>query len=242
MADLVKPMTHTRRRGRAEIPESADVVIVGAGTAGLTAGAYLAKHGMSVVVFDPHYVAGGCGTMFTRTSEVGDFHFDVGLHYIGDCAPGGQIPSLMEPLGVDVTYRPMDQDGFDTLVFSDYRFRIPASVDAYRDRLVADFPSEAKGIDRYVRLLREVMHLGKVTNSTRGRSVSSRVGGPSDAQANSVVRFADGHVCVSGRSYSRQCTCCSLGPRLWHFPLSISPTPHQTTSSTESCLFLTQPS
>jgi phytoene dehydrogenase-like protein len=146
------------------------VIIVGAGTAGLTAGAYLAKHGMSVVIFDPHYVAGGCGTMFTRTSEVGDFHFDVGLHYIGDCAPGGQIPSLMEPLGVDVTYRPMDQDGFDTLVFSDYRFRIPASVDAYRDRLVADFPAETKGIDRYVRLLREVMHLGKITSGARGRS------------------------------------------------------------------------
>ena len=175
MAELVRPMAHTRRRGKATLPESADVVIVGAGTAGLTAGAYLAKHGMSVVVFDPHYVAGGCGTMFTRATEVGEFHFDVGLHYIGDCGAGGQIPSLMAPLGVDVTCRPMDPDGFDTLVFPDYRFRIPASVDTYRDRLVADFPSEVVGIDRYVRLVREVMHLGRVTANASGTSGSLKL-------------------------------------------------------------------
>ena len=41
------------------------------------------------------------------------------------------------------------------------RFPIPSSRDAYRDRLVEYFPSEVRGIDRYVRLLKEVNHIAE---------------------------------------------------------------------------------
>lgn len=53
-----------------------DVIIVGAGTGGLTAGALLTRFGKSVLVLDRHYVAGGNATVFRRRG----YEFDIGIH------------------------------------------------------------------------------------------------------------------------------------------------------------------
>ena len=127
--------------------DHADVVVIGAGLGGLCTAAYLATAGRRVIVVDRHSVPGGNGTVFTHDG----YEFDVGLHYIGDCGPGGGIPSVLEPLGIDLVYREMDPDGFDTFVFDDgTRFSVPKGVDAFRDRLVATFPDDAAGIGRYL--------------------------------------------------------------------------------------------
>jgi all-trans-retinol 13,14-reductase len=68
-----------------------DVVVVGAGLGGLTTAAYLAAAGRRVVVVDRHYVAGGNATVFTHDG----YEFDVGVHYLGDCEPGGLIQSVL---------------------------------------------------------------------------------------------------------------------------------------------------
>lgn len=152
-----------RRRVRAPIPEQVDVAIIGSGIGGLMAGASLAKQGLRVAVFEAHYVSGGCATQFRRRGPDGVYHFDVGLHYIGECQPGGRIPSMLAEVGVSgsngVDFVAMDQDGFDTLVLPDLQFRIPANIDLYRDRLLALFPRERRGIDRYMSLLRAVMYV-----------------------------------------------------------------------------------
>ena len=61
----------------ADAPAPVDVVIVGAGPAGLTAGYLLTKAGRSVAIVerDPVYVGG-----ISRTVQYKDFHFDIGGH------------------------------------------------------------------------------------------------------------------------------------------------------------------
>lgn len=169
------PASVARARAQAPIPDRVDVAIVGAGLGGLVAGAALARAGKRVAVFDHHYVAGGCATQFQRGGRDARYRFDVGLHYIGDCGPDGAIPTILRDLGVHVDFEPLDPDGFDTLVFPDLTFRIPADLDAYRDRLVALFPSERRGIDRYVRLVREVGVIGRSIQRSDGR-LTARVG------------------------------------------------------------------
>lgn len=154
--DLHSPIAKTAVRVRTPLPEQVDVAIVGAGPGGLMAGAILAQKGLKVALFDQHYVAGGCATMFERGRSDERWRFDVGLHYIGDCGPQGQIPQLLQQVGVKLDYAPLDPDGFDTLVFPQFRFRIPAGHENYRQRLHQYFPKEKKGIDLYVRLLQEV--------------------------------------------------------------------------------------
>ncbi len=157
------------RRANTPAPAAVDVAIVGAGLGGLVAGATLARAGRSVAVFDAHYVAGGCATHFVRGPKARRYHFDVGLHYVGDCEPDGQIPGILRSLDASVDFVPMDQDGFDTLVFPDLEFRIPASVALYRERLLGLFPDQARGIDGYLRVLSAVMRAGRTMDAQDGR-------------------------------------------------------------------------
>ena len=136
--------------------ESFDVVVIGAGIGGLTAAALLAKRGKSVLVVDQHYVPGGNATIFKRPG----YEFDIGIHYVGQCGPGEAMPSILHAAGArGVEFAAMDPDGFDTLVFPELSFRVPRGIDAYRDRLVEHFPSEVRGIERYVDMLRQVHKL-----------------------------------------------------------------------------------
>ena len=161
--------TSDRDRTRHPVPDDVDVAIIGSGLGGLVAGATLARRGLRVALFESHSVAGGCATQFARGPRSARYHFDVGLHYIGDCGADGAIPRILRGVGIDLDYVPMDQDGFDTLLFPDLQFRIPAQVEVYRERLVALFPRERRGIDRYVRLLEQVMRAGKRMDAKGGK-------------------------------------------------------------------------
>jgi phytoene desaturase len=137
-----------------KLPESAfDAIVVGAGMGGLTTAALLAERGRRVLVVDQHYVAGGNATIFKRRG----YEFDVGLHYIGDCGRSGLIPRILRAAGAPgVVFEEMDPDGFDTLVFPDFEFRIPRGIEAFRRRLVAQFPAERRGIDRYLAVAEQI--------------------------------------------------------------------------------------
>lgn len=163
------PTDHSGRRARAALPEHVDVAIIGAGLGGLSAGAYLAQSGYRVAILDAHYVAGGCATQFQRRGNDGMYRFDVGLHYIGDCGPDGAIPTVLREVGGHVDFIPLDPDGFDEFVFPDFRFRVPADLDRYRDRLAAMFPSDVRGIDRYVELVRQVSTIGREVEKHNGK-------------------------------------------------------------------------
>lgn len=131
-----------------------DAIVVGSGPGGLTTAAYLAAAGRRVLVVEAHDLAGGNCQVFRRKA----YEFDVGLHYIGDCEPGGLIPTVLHGLGLEgrIAFGELDPDGFDTLVFPDFTFRVPRGWEPYRERLVERFPDEAAGIDECLRVLRAV--------------------------------------------------------------------------------------
>jgi phytoene dehydrogenase-like protein len=60
-----------------------------------------------------------------------------------------------------VVFRPLDPDGFSTLVFPGLRFRVPASWDRYRARLLETFPEEAEPLGRVVDRMREIAREGR---------------------------------------------------------------------------------
>ncbi|UCE13846.1 MAG: NAD(P)/FAD-dependent oxidoreductase [Candidatus Heimdallarchaeota archaeon] len=57
-----------------------DVIIIGAGLGGLTAGAKLAKEGKTVLLVEQHHKVGGCATTFSRKIAEKKVVFEIGLH------------------------------------------------------------------------------------------------------------------------------------------------------------------
>jgi len=142
--------------------ESWDAIVVGSGLGGLTCAALLAASGKRTLVVERHYVAGGNAQAFRRRYEGRDYEFDVGLHYIGECGPEGLITRILRSTGLDgrVRFAPLDPDGFSTLIFPDFTFRVPAGWDRYKRRLLETFPAETEALGRVVDILQGVAREG----------------------------------------------------------------------------------
>ena len=123
----------------------ADVIVIGAGTGGLTAAVYLAAAGRRVLVVERNDVPGGCGTVFHRDG----YAFDVGLHYLGSRADGRPaVEPMLRPLGIDLAFNALEP--VDMLLIDGQTIPVPTGAEAFRAQLHASFPDEAEAIDRYL--------------------------------------------------------------------------------------------
>lgn len=121
-----------------------DVVIIGAGLGGLSAGALLTAAGLRVTVIEKNERPGGCAQTFVRDGVT----FDPAIHFTIDAGPGGYTPKLLQHLGV------ADQVSF-VATERTYRAYYPGTViDAPpgRDAFLAAhqklFPAAADGLQR----------------------------------------------------------------------------------------------
>jgi phytoene dehydrogenase-like protein len=149
--------------GPSNAPQQWDAIVVGSGLGGLACAAYLCAGGKRTLVLEGHAVAGGNSQVFRRTVRGSAYEFDVGIHYIGECDRDGLITHILGGLGLAerIVFRPLDPDGYSTLLFPGLRFRIPAHWDRYRARLCQTFPAEAEPLGRVVDLMREVARQGR---------------------------------------------------------------------------------
>jgi phytoene dehydrogenase-like protein len=141
-----------------------DVIIVGSGIGGLTAGALLTKLGRRVLVVEKHYNFGGCATVFHRVGNA--YEFDVGVHHIGDCGPNGVVPRILRWLGIDdLTWTEQEPSGHDRFVFPDLTVKFPKGMGEFRRNLIEAFPAERAGIDRFLNFVAGVGDVISVRDS-----------------------------------------------------------------------------
>jgi phytoene dehydrogenase-like protein len=133
-----------------------DAIVIGSGLGGLTCAAYLTAAGKRTLVLEQNQVAGGCSQVFRRKGN--RYEFDVGMHYIGECHPGGRMTTALRGLGLDgrIEFRQLDPDGHSTLVFPGLTFRVPSDWDTYLARLIVAFPDQKRGLRRCVGILRRI--------------------------------------------------------------------------------------
>lgn len=134
-----------------------DAVVIGSGLGGLTTAAYLAANGKRTLLLEQYDVIGGNAHVFRRK----EFEFEVGLHYIGDCGPQGNVPTLLGGLGLadKVEFLEMDRSGYDTLLFPDLTFKVPVGWDNYLANLIEAFPGEERALRGVVGVLERIGRL-----------------------------------------------------------------------------------
>lgn len=130
------------------------IAIIGAGLGGLTFGAFAAKDGHQVHIFDKNTTPGGV----TGLLEHKGFKFEQGPLLIGDMLPGESLYELLKELNIELKTERADRD----IVMPDYDMIKPAEFGGKywrREKLKSLFPEDAEGIDEYYKVYDHVMHL-----------------------------------------------------------------------------------
>ncbi|MEQ3724782.1 NAD(P)/FAD-dependent oxidoreductase [Alcanivorax sp.] len=132
-----------------------DAIVIGAGLGGMTSAACLAAAGKKTLLLERYAVMGGCSHVFRRNKQ---WEFDVGVHYMGLCGPGGALPALMKGLALDdrIEWLPLDPTGFDTIRGPDLELKVPAGWDPYLESLIRTFPKDEKKLRFYIKVMRRL--------------------------------------------------------------------------------------
>ena len=122
-----------------------DIIIIGSGLGGLTAGAKLAKEGKKVLLVEQHDRPGGCATTFKRK----DFTFEVGLHEMDGLDRRDMKTRIFNDLGVfdDVEFLKVPE--FYHFMNGRCEITMPHDPEEAIKVLNENFPEEDNGIKAY---------------------------------------------------------------------------------------------
>ncbi|MES1220828.1 MAG: FAD-dependent oxidoreductase, partial [Bacteroidota bacterium] len=129
---------------RKELKSRYDVVIIGSGIGGLTAGALLSKAGLSVCVLEKEPHPGGYLAGFRRK----DFRFDTAIHWLNQYSKEGMVCKLFDALGNDYP-RAISQQRIRRFKGDDYEYLLTNKPDDLKEQWKKEFPEDADGIDKF---------------------------------------------------------------------------------------------
>ncbi len=131
-----------------------DVIIVGAGMAGLTCGCLLAQRGLQVLIVEKNQKIGGCCSSFQKDG----FSFDLSVQSLGECQEGGRIWNLLKRLDLlgQIDFIPLEPA-------REYHFPGQTIIQSSRlethiENLSRLFPRERKGIERIYGILQKIFY------------------------------------------------------------------------------------
>ena len=122
-----------------------DIIIIGSGLGGLTAGAKLSREGKRVLLIEQHDRVGGYATTFDR----GDFILEVGLHEMVGPSPGDMETKIFNDLEVfnDISFIRIPE--FYRFINGRFDVTIPHNPKVAAEKLSVLFPGETEGINAY---------------------------------------------------------------------------------------------
>ncbi|MBD2004595.1 MULTISPECIES: phytoene desaturase family protein [Cyanophyceae] len=129
---------------------SLDVIVIGSGIGGLTAGALLARYGKGVLVCESHAIAGGAAHSFSRQG----FHFDSGPSFYCGLTPRSGLNPLqqvLEVLGESLQAVPYDPMGH--YHFPEGTFAVYSNAERYRQTVAEITPQGARELEQFEKRL-----------------------------------------------------------------------------------------
>ena len=130
-----------------------DVVVIGSGVGGLSVSSILAQRGWKVLLLERSSVLGAMSQPFTS----GGYRWTPGVHYVGGMGlPDSAALRLFDYVTGNGIEWVKPSKIFSRIVIGDREYRIPAGTAQYANALKGYFPTEAKAIDDYIELVKNV--------------------------------------------------------------------------------------
>ena len=122
-----------------------DVIIIGGGLGGLTAGAKLSREGKRVLLLEQHSVPGGYATTFRHK----EFRVEAGLHEMDGFGGGNPKQKIFTELDIFNHVKFPEIPHFYRAITQRKDVTVPHDLHAAKALLLAEFPHEAAGLDIY---------------------------------------------------------------------------------------------
>ncbi|MBN1365184.1 MAG: NAD(P)/FAD-dependent oxidoreductase [Syntrophaceae bacterium] len=136
--------------------EGKNIVVIGSGIGGLSAGIILALFNFKVTVVEKNPFPGGLMRSYCRSG----FDCSVGVHYVGALGNNEPLGKMFQVLGipVDDLFSSMGQEGIiDRYIFDDLIFDLPdAGIDALEDNLRSTFCRDEAALNIIMKNLRDI--------------------------------------------------------------------------------------
>lgn len=136
-----------------------DVIVIGAGLAGLTAGAKLAKGGKKVLLIEQHNKVGGCATVFHRKIKGQKTGFEVGLHEM-DGIDNAFDPKkqIFEELDVNTNVEFIRVPEFFWITNGRIDITIPHDIPEATSLLSKAFPDEKDAVETFFKEIKQIFN------------------------------------------------------------------------------------
>ena len=121
------------------------VIIIGAGLAGLSAGIYARQSGFDATIYESHTIPGGASTSWRRKG----YYFEGGLHWLTGSSPESQLYHYWREVGaLDDSVEVHNRDPFFSYELDGVRACLYRDIEKLRAHLIALSPEDRKEINK----------------------------------------------------------------------------------------------
>jgi len=129
-----------------------NVIVVGAGLSGLTAGIYALQSGFNVTIYESHTIPGGASTSWSRKG----YFFEGGLHWLTGSSPKTSLNRLWREVGaLDNQVQIYNRDPFLTFDYNGQTAYLYRNIEKLRQHFIEISPDDEKEINSLCRDLKK---------------------------------------------------------------------------------------
>ena len=147
----------------------ANIIIIGGGVAGLSAGIYAQLNGHHATIYERHFKAGGNLTAWER----GGYHIDNCIHWLTGTNPVTKLYKMWTDLGALGNVPVYQAESFFTFEKDGYTLSLGQSIDKLGEDMLAISPNDRKEISAFVKAVKAFHRINGIAGKNNDEKATS---------------------------------------------------------------------